>query len=132
MDARLMWSVTMLSDEVLDAQRALVEKRKMNVDIPTESGVNFFINMYAHDELKNFSLDKSSNWEIVLVGADGNEINPLKIEPVTLGINEECFYPHLHKWSKGYHVQFPSIDLGKEPTLTLRSMAGSSTLKWKI
>jgi len=132
MEARLIWNATLVTDELLDAQRELVDKRKMNIDVPSYEGTNFFVALYTDKDLGIFSLDKASNWEIALVGNDGQEVVPVKIEQVTLTVNEEIFYPHAPKWSKMYRVQFPATDLGREPMLIMRSIVGSSALKWKL
>jgi len=132
LDARLIWHATMLSDRMIDAQKRLSEKRKVEYKYPPIKGIGFFVSMYTYKTLKSFNMEDSSTWKIYLVGQDGTEIEPVKIEPVTITPTESVFYPYLNRWSKAYYVTFPSIDLGPDPKLILRSIVAESVLKWKL
>lgn len=140
MDARLIWSATMLTADVLNAQNQLLMDKKM---LPSSGGVkedkrfrgiSFFVSLYTHKDLKEFSLDGGSVWKIILTGEDGKEIAPTSIVPVTIMPTEKVFYPYLNRWSKAYMVEFPvtEIEIGKNPELILRSVVAESKLKWKM
>lgn len=132
LDAQLIWHATLISDDLLKAQQKLATKRGVKIDPLCTDCVAFFIDMYTHSELKDFSMDKNSTWKIVLIGEDGVETSPVKIEKQTITPVETILYPHLSRWSKAYFVQFPKINLGHNPKLTIRSIAGDSTLEWKL
>lgn len=132
MDANLIWKATLLSDEVLDSQLALLKKKKLDIKLDSHSGTSFFVSLYAKKELKDFSLDDSSTWKIYLIGADGAEIPPTRIESVTITPTETVFYPYLNRWSRAYIVEFPAISLNEAPKLVLRSIVAESVLKWSM
>jgi len=117
---------------MIDAQKAVSEKRKVKFENPPITGVGFFVSLYTYKTLKEFNMDENSTWKIYLVGKDGIEVPAKKIEPVTITPTETVFYPYLNRWSKAYYVDFPPIDLGNEPRLILRSIVAESVLKWKI
>lgn len=132
MDALLIWDATLLSEELLNARRELAKKRKIDIKTPEPEGVTFFVSLYTHKYLKNFSLDEDSAWKVFLVGVDGMEIPPTKIEPITYNIVDKVFYPHVSPWSKPYYIYFPAVDLGHHPKLILRSLAAESAVEWKL
>lgn len=136
LDAQLVWHATMLSDEMLAAQEREEARRLKTVasnQLPVVSEHQaFFVSLYTTKELKGFSLDDSSVWKILLVDANGSEVSPTKIEPVTITPTERVFYPYLDRWSKAYRVEFPPAELGKKPQLVLRSIVAESRLKWRL
>ena len=132
MDARLIWHATLLSDELVDAQQRLAQKRKVTLPSQDLTGVNFFLKFYTHKALNNFSLDDGSTWKIFLVGSNGQEVPAIKIDSVTITPVESTLYPHMDRWSKAYIVKFPETDLGTGPKLVLRSIVAESVLEWKI
>lgn len=131
-DAELIWHATMLSDKMIAAQRALCEKRQVECDLPKITGNAFFVTLYSHKALEGFSMDKNSVWKMSLVGENGEEVAPIKIEKVTITPMEMTFYTYLDRWSRPYIVEFPPVALGKEPKLILRSIMASSSVKWKF
>lgn len=133
LDARLIFTATILSDDIISAQKDVVEDRKMdNIDVPASSGNDFFISFFAHKWLADLSNESNSTWKMFLVGANGVEIAPQKIEPVTITPVEAVFYPYLNRWSKAYHVSFPRTELGRHPQLILRSIVTESVAKWNL
>ncbi|PIR18439.1 MAG: hypothetical protein COV46_00100 [Deltaproteobacteria bacterium CG11_big_fil_rev_8_21_14_0_20_49_13] len=134
LDAILIWKATYLSIELLDAQRQLIHEKKMDQDIPIEipEGVGFFVTVFVKKELREFSMDKNSVWKIVLIGENGEEIQPFKVDPIPRTPTYWILYPHLDGWQKAYYVEFPKIGLGKEPKLILRSIVAQSELKWNL
>lgn len=132
MDAKLIWNATLVTDDLLTAQRQLIEKRKVDVDLKMPDGINFFVSLYTPAALKNFSLDDGSTWKIFLVGKDGQEVAASSVVPVSITPTEQVFYPYLNRWSKAYSIAFPDVDLGKRPKLVLRSIVAQSVLKWRI
>lgn len=132
MDAFLIWDATLISEELLEARRKLAAERKIEVDEPDTSNTLFFINLYTHKYLKDFSMEPESTWKIYLVGADGVEVPATAIEPVKYDIEDRVFFPHVNPWSKPYFVRFPETELGKHPELIMRSLVAESKVRWNI
>ena len=130
MDANLIWKATLLSDDLINSQAALLKKKKLDTGLETYSGIPFFVSLYTKKELKDFSLDDSSTWKVYLVGADGVDVSPTRVDRATITPTEAVFYPYLNRWSRGYIVEFPNVPLGNNPKLILRSIVAESALKW--
>jgi len=132
MDAKLMWKATFLTDEVLDAQDALLAKKNMNEKVVRPEGEAFFVSLYTKEDLKEFSLYSDSVWKAYLVDANGVEVPAESVQVVSITPTERVFYPYLDRWNKAYMVKFPAVELGEKPQLVLRSIVAESKLKWKI
>lgn len=142
-DARLIWHATFFSDKFRNSFAK--EYAKIRHFGPTEredwfarqqnlqkQQWEFFISFYTKMDYKNFSLDSGSFWKIFLKTEEGEEIQPTSIELVSFTPYEQALYPYVNRWSEGYRVIFPKAQLGKSVCLTLQSVAGESTLKWKV
>jgi len=142
LDAELVWHATILTSEVVSAQKELLTKKgltgnfdyfaKQKDDALSAGRPIFFVSMYTNKNLESFSLDKSSKWIVRLITSDGAEIEPLKIETVTISPTESIFYYYLNRWSRCYMVEFPAIEIGSDFSLELRSAVTSSQLTWKL
>lgn len=139
LDANLVWQAMMLNSEMIDAQVKFLEDKNLRDEIgllkrkeELSNCIAFAIDLYSVESLKGFSMDPTSTWKIYLTGASGEETPPIKIQPITINATHRALYPDITKWSRLYLVEFPKIDLGKRPELTIRSVAAESTLKWKI
>ena len=97
-----------------------------------QQGHEFFISIFTQKDFKDFSTGPSSFWDTVLTTADGTVLKPLRVEMVSVTPYERKLFPYLDMWSKAYRVTFPPEDLGKKFQLTLRSIEGKSTLRWKL
>ena len=142
-DAKLIWSATLFTDayrraraqkdiEVrhmgpVEAARWVAEQEKQQ-----NSTLEFFVALYARDDSKELSMNPTSFWEIVLTTSNGEKIHPTSINMIPGSPYEHVVYPFLDRWSKGYRVTFPKVDLGSRPKLTLQSVIGSSALSWRI
>ncbi|MBI2974982.1 MAG: hypothetical protein HYY43_05280 [Deltaproteobacteria bacterium] len=136
--AKLIWNATMLSAEILNAQNDILIKKGLRpysngVEQKKITGLRFFVSLYTPKELKDFSLEENSTWKLLLHN-NGSEIQPTKIEQVTITPTEKYFYPYLNRWSRAYLIEFPitEADLGRNPELVLRSIVAESRLKWKV
>lgn len=139
LDPNLIWRAMMLTDEMIDAQVKFLEDKKIHDEIgllkrkeELSNSVAFAIDLYSVEGMRGFSMDPTSTWKIYLTGAEGEETPPIKIQPITITATHSALYPDMSKWSRLYLVEFPKIDLGKRPELTMRSVAAESTLKWKM
>lgn len=94
------------------------------------AGYEFFIALYAPKPYRHFTAEKDSFWEAVLTTADGRMLKPVTVEMRVITPLEEVMYPYVNRWMQGYRVVFPKEDLGKEFTLTLRSVIGQTHLEW--
>jgi hypothetical protein len=132
LDAKLIWNATMLSAEILNAQNDLLIKKGLK-EQEKITGLRFFVGLYTPKELKDFSLEENSTWKVLLYN-NGSEMQPTKIEPVTITPTEKYFYPYLNRWSRAYMIEFPTTeaDLNLNPELVLRSIVAESRLKWKV
>lgn len=142
MEAQLIWKATYFSDSFRRAYEkrhiALnhlgpVEAARWIAEQEKQQGLyhEFFIDFYSQKEYRDFSLAATSFWQMVLTTEEGSELQPTKIEEITLTPYERKMFPSLNRWSRGYRVLFPKVTLGKSTTLTLRSVVGKSDLTWK-
>lgn len=90
----------------------------------------FFIGIFTQQETQEFSTDMSTFWKAELTAGDGTVLKPTAIEMVPIGPYERKMFPYLNRWNKAYRVFFPNADLGEKFSLTLKSIEGSSTLRW--
>lgn len=95
-----------------------------------EKNHEFFVGLFTQNEFREFSTDRNSFWQVVLTAENGMEMAPDSVAMVPVGPYERKMFPYLNRWSQAYRVTFPKAELGKHFTLTLRSIEGSSTLKW--
>ncbi len=139
LDVNLVWRAMMLNDELIDAQVKFLKDKNIGDEIgllkrkeELSNCIAFAIDLYSVEDLKGFSMGPNSTWKIYLTGTEGEETPPTNIQPITVTATHRVLYPDMTKWSRLYLVEFPKIDLGKEPRLTIRSVAAESTLKWKM
>lgn len=139
LEANLIWTAMMLTNEMLDAQVKYLEKKHIRDEIgllkreeELSNSIAFAVDLYSVESLRGFSTNQDSTWKIYLIGANGEETPPINIQPITVTATHRALYPDMTKWSKLFLVEFPKIDLGKKPELTIRSIAAESTLKWKM
>lgn len=139
LDVELIWRAMMLTDEMIDAQVKFLGDKNIRDEIgllkrkeELSNCIAFAIDLYSVEGLKGFSMDPGSTWKIYLIGANGEETPPTSIKPITVTPTHKALYPDMTIWSRLYLVEFPKIDLGKRPELTIRSVAAESTLKWKM
>ncbi|MBT3181419.1 MAG: hypothetical protein HN337_02805 [Deltaproteobacteria bacterium] len=143
-DAKLVWHVTFFSD---DFRKAFEEKHvklhhmedQMEIsqylaeqEHEQRAGWDFFVGFYTKQEYKQFSSESDSFWKIHLTTGSGEVIKPIAMEMIPIGPYEKKMFPYLNRWSKAYRITFPKVDLGDKVTLTARSVAGKSVLKWKL
>lgn len=141
-DAKLMWHATFLGDRF----RRAFEKKHVKIEHlgPLQAarfvseqeyrhaeGWDFFVGFYTKSEYKKFSSEPDSFWKIFITTETGEAVHPRAIEMIPISPYEEIMYPYLTRWSKAYRVTFPKVGLGKKFSLTLQSVVGESTLKWK-
>lgn len=139
LEPELIWRAIMISGELIDAQIKFLDEKGIHDDIGLlkekeefSSSIAFAVDLYSAEGLRGFSMDPNSVWKIYLTGASGEEISPLNIKPITITPTIRALYPDMTKWSKLFLVEFPKIDLGKGPELTIRSVVAESTVKWKM
>lgn len=141
-DARIIWHATFFSDKF----RSAFDERHLEVNHLTsedaapfledekyrqENGWDFFIGFYTKKDYKKFSMDSDSFWEIYLTTASGEKVRPVSIDIIPITPYEKVMYKYLTHWSKAYRVTFPKVALGGEFSLTIESVIGESTMKWK-
>ena len=142
-EAKVLWNATFFSDsfrhayikktvkinrfDAIRAARYIAEQ-----EYRQSEGWDFFVGLYTKKAYKKFSTENDSFWKIQLTTASGQVLKPTSIELIPLGPYEGIMYPYLNRWSKGYRVKFPKVELGDEISLTLYSIVGASTLKWRL
>ena len=141
-DAKLIWHATFFSDrfrqsydeeyagvnhmdEAEAAQFFASEERRQ------ANGWDFFISFYTKKDYKKFSTDSDTFWSIRLTTASGEVVKATEIEAIPVSPYQLVMFRHLNRWSKAYRVTFPKVDLGDEFTVTIESVVGESSLKWK-
>ncbi len=143
-DAKLVWNATFFSDEFREA----FEKKHVKVyhmddqmeisqfiaeqEYEQQKGWDFFIGFYTKQEYKQFSSDSDSFWKLHLTTGNGAVIEPISIEMIPISPYEKKMFPYLNRWSKAYRITFPKVELGDSFSLTAKSVAGKSILKWKL
>lgn len=142
-DAKVIWHATFFGDSF----RAAFAKKHAKIHHmgPVESARwlgeqgnlqekswEFIVSLYTKKDYKEFSMYPDSFWEIYLTTADGEIIHPESIEQVPDSPYERLMFPHIDRWAKIYRVAFSKESLGKNISLTLQSIMGKSTLKWKV
>lgn len=91
----------------------------------------FFVGFYTQSDFKKFSNEYDSFWKMYLSTESGEKVKPLSVEMMPVTPYEKKMFPYLDRWSKGYRVTFPKVNLGDRFELTLHSIEGKSTLKWR-
>jgi hypothetical protein len=142
-EAKLLWNATFFNDNY---RRAYIKKTaKINQfdairaarytaeqEYKQSEGWDFFIGFYTKKAYKKFSSEQDSFWKIQLITGSGQVVKPISIELIPLAPYESIMFPYLNRWSKGYRVTFPKVDLGNDIVLKLHSIVGESTLKWRL
>ena len=142
-DAKLIWHATLFTDEY---RRAYTDRHiKINHLSARESARyvatqmedqaeewEFFISFYSKKAYKHFEQTKNSFWKIELSTSSGEVLKPYKVEFVPITPYQTEMFPHLNMWSKAYKVTFRKAELGKKASLSLKSVVGSSVLKFKL
>jgi hypothetical protein len=142
-NAELIWHATFFSKRFRDAFIKQHEKVKhiekvnalrfeaeqMNRQI---KGWDFLVVMYTRERYKAFSTYEDSFWRIELATGTGQTIKPMSIEKLPITPYEEKMFPFIDRWSKAYRVRFPKVELGNKIELTMSSVVGESSLKWKV
>lgn len=142
-DARLIMHATFFSDsfrqsyEQRFAERnhfdALEEARFVEEqDRRQANGWEFFVTFYTKKEYKKFSIEPDSFWKMRMTTASGEVVKPIEIEQLPVTPYEQVMFKHLNRWSKAYRVTFPKVSLGDKFDLTIQSVVGESTMKWKL
>ncbi len=140
-DAEVIWYATFFDDKF---RTAFAKKHaKINHMGPIETAQwiedqeyvqqrqwEVFISFYTKKDYKKFSLDSDSFWQIFLTTGKGEVVWPTAIEQVPITPYEKIMYRHINRWSKGYKVIFPKVNLGETYELTLQSIVGQSHLVW--
>ncbi len=142
-NAELIWHATFFSKRFRDAFIKQHEKikhiEKVNarrfeaeqMNRQTE-GWDFLVVMYTREQYKSFSTYEDSFWKIELMTGTGDTIKPISIEMLPVSPYEVKMFPFIDRWSKAYRVTFPKVPLGNKIQLTMSSVVGESTLKWKV
>lgn len=142
-DAKVIWFATFFDDSY---RRAFAEQHaKINHMGPMETARwiadqeyiqdgqwDVFISFYTKKDYKKFSLDPDSFWELYMTTGKGEIVWPTSIEQVSITPYELVMFRHINRWSKGYKVSFPKVDLGDTIQLTLQSIVGQSQLAWQF
>lgn len=142
MKPKVVWHATYFSPQFREAFIKRVEKLKYlegeaavrfveKEQLRQDAGHDFIIAMYAPKEYRRFSLGKDSFWELLLTTEGGEVLRPISIEQTDITPYEKKLYSYIDPWSKLYRVVFPKKALGKNFTLTLRSVVGETHLRWK-
>jgi len=88
--------------------------------------------MYTPKAYKKFSLEKDSFWETFLTTDFGEDVQPLSVEEIKITPYWRVMYPFLERWAKLYRITFPKAALGKKAYITMRSVVGDDSLRWKV
>ncbi len=143
MEAELIWKATYFSDAFrreyekqhialnhlgpVEAARWVAEQEKQQAQYQ-----EFFVDFYSQKDYQYFSLSPPRFWEIILTTEQGSELQPVAIEEIDLTPYDRKMFPSLAHWSRGFRVLFPKVALGKSVTLTMRSVLGSSSVRWRL
>lgn len=142
-DAEIIWHATFFSDNF----RRAFKERHISInhldDAEADSfladearrqarGWDFFIVMYAKKEYKPFTIETDSFWKMRLTTSSGEIVKPESVDAIPNSPYVKAMYSHLNRWSKCYRVTFPKVDLGDSFELTMESVVGASTLKWRV
>jgi hypothetical protein len=142
-NAELIWHATFFNERFRDAYIKQHEKLK-HIDSENAprfeaeqmhrqaEGWDFFIVIYTKERYTSFTQYEDSFWKIELTTGNGERIKPISIELMPITPYEERMFPFIDRWSKAYRVTFPKVPLGSRIELTMNSVAGESTLKWKV
>lgn len=142
LDANLIWHATFFSENFRRVyEERYIERNHMNAleaakfvgaeERRQSAGWEFFISFYTKKDYKKFTMEPDSFWKIHLTTADGEVVRPEEIEAIPVTPYEKVMFSHLNRWSKAYRVTFPKVSLGDEFALTIESVIGKSTVKWK-
>lgn len=140
-DAKVLWYATFFTDSYRIAYAK--QHAKINHMGPMETSQwisdqeylqgrewDFFISMYTKKDYKKFSMDSDSFWQIYMTTGSGEVVWPTAIEQMPITPYERIMFHHINRWSRGYKVIFPKVELGDTVQLTLQSILGQSHLAW--
>ncbi|MDP2600115.1 MAG: hypothetical protein Q8P84_05195 [Deltaproteobacteria bacterium] len=143
MQAEMLWHATYFSPDFRRMYTKEIIKRKYMDPVEAAQFVAqqereqaasdaFFIGLYTIKAYREFSMGEESFWEAVLIPESGEEIKAIGVEKIDVKPLEKILFPYLGRWSKGYRVRFPKVDAGQTFTLVLRSVIGTTELKWNL
>lgn len=142
--ASILWSATLLNDQVIEAQAKkfakayevpLNEKEEELKRLKEKRGdeVLFFVSFYSHDRHFNDLTNKRAKWDLRFEAGEVT-YRPVRLEKFTRpNPLDKLYYPSLGPWSHGYYVWFPA-EAGMRPHPWVLSVHGPKTrskLKWK-
>lgn len=139
-NAKLMWRATYLSPEwravarekVLEWKRLTPDSTTSFAHYITEVGEgDFLLSVYTPKGYPPLISGIDPFWELVLTLPTGESYTPSSVESVNVTPREKRLFPHVNRWSRFYKVSFPIYDIAKPFSLSLRSVAVTSTLTWK-
>lgn len=126
--AHIIWYATYFSDDYIKARAK--KSVKIGIEPYQPIGNEFVIQMYTPADSSLFTLSEGTFWKVWVTTKDGERIDPVMIQPLPTTPRERILYPKVDRWSKLYLVRFPDVDLGKDWSLTMKSVIAESTLNW--
>lgn len=142
--AEILWSATLLSDEMIVAQAKLFQK---TYRVPASEREDFFstlqkkrgdevlyfVSFYSHDHRFDDLTNPLAKWDLRL--SSGGEIfRPSRVEKIErLSPLEGLLFPYVGPWSKAYYIWFPQEVLNRPFPWTLEVFGprAHSSLIWK-
>ena len=142
MEAKMIWNATFFSQKFRDEYtKRNIKLRRMpplqaaqyvaDQQYKQEKGWTFFLSMFTEKDYRQFNMDQDSFWKIRLI-VDGEEYAPISIERLPKTPLYKELFPYITRWSYLFRVVFPKVDLKKRISLSVFSVVGQSTLKWKM
>ncbi len=142
-NAELIWHATFFSEDFRKAfekrheklrylSRPEVDRFVAEQEIRQASGWEFFITAYTRKPYSNINNYDDSFWKFYLITESGERVSPTSVDKVQITPYEKKMFPHLDRWSKGYLIVFPKVDLGDSFELSVESVVGRSTLEFDV
>lgn len=139
LNATLLWTATLLSPEMVAAQKGEFARVYDTQDISSmplrsdEDGILFYISFYSEDSRHDDLSQKGNAWQLRLKAGD-EDFAPIRVEKVDKPAPlDRLFYPYMEIWSRGYYVWFPreARHQSKPWTLSVHGPFSHSKLIWK-
>lgn len=126
--ANIIWNATYFSESYVKERNK--KAAKIGIDSYQPSGHEFVVQIFAPSDASLFNMTEASFWKTWLTTADGETVSPIEIMPIPTTPLSRILYPKVDRWSKLYLVRFPTVDLGKKWSLTMKAVTAQSTLSW--
>ncbi|MFH0924354.1 MAG: hypothetical protein V1872_01765 [bacterium] len=88
--------------------REIKDKMLLQTTKELNENINFFVSIYAGDDIWNDFAKEDSSWSVYLINDKGEKVKVENIKKYKgLSVDKIDFYPHITPWKSLYDISFP-------------------------